>query len=128
MREVKIDGLDSPVRIRSIRKSEQAAGLDQHGYHLLFYSPPMLPDGNPDRARTEAGIDLVLAAVLGPETIKSIDEAGGAAALRRVWYEIIKETYGDKGEEKNSSPAGNGKPTPSGPPTAAPAADPAKSA
>lgn len=128
MREVKIDGLDKPVKIRSIRRSEQAGGLDQYGYHLLFYSPPMNGDGSPERENTEKGIDLVLAAVLDAETVEAVDAAGGAAALRRVWFEIVKETYGNRDEEKNLWPAGNSTPTPSGSPTASPAAGAAKSA
>jgi hypothetical protein len=128
MREVKIDGLDKTVKIRSIKRSEQAGGLDQCGYHLLFYSPPMLPDGSADRLKTEEGIDLVLNAVIGADVIKAVDDAGGAAALRKVWFEIIKETYGSKEEEKNLSPAGNLTPTPSGPAIASPAEGAARNA
>lgn len=122
MREVKIDGLAKPVKVRSIRRSEQVGGLDQYGYHLLFYSPPMRDDGEPDREKAEAGIEKALAAVLDPDTVKAVDDAGGASALRRVWFEIIKETYGDKAEEKNLPTAGSSTPTPSGSPTADPAA------
>jgi hypothetical protein len=129
MREVKIDGLDKPVKIRSIRRSEQVGGLDQYGYHLLFYSPSSGVLGEEiDREKAEKGMDLVLAAVLGPQVVQEVDEAGGSAALRKVWLEIIRETYGSKDEEKNSLPAGNSIPTPSGSPTANPAEEPAKNA
>jgi hypothetical protein len=121
MREVNIDGLDKPVKIRSIRRSEQVGGLDQYGYHLLFYSPPMGPDKLTDRAKTEEGIEKVLAAVIDAATIQAVDDAGGASALREVWFAIVKETYGDKAEEKNLFPAGSSTPTPSGSPTAKPA-------
>lgn len=128
MREVKIDGLDKPVKVRSIKRNEQVGGLDEYGYHLLFYSPPTKPDGTIDREKTEKGMDMVIDALIGPETAKAIDDTdGGSKALHRVWLEIIKETYGDKDEEKNSSPAGNGTPTPSGLPTAKAAEEAVKS-
>ena len=68
-------------------------------------------------------MDLVLLVVLGEETVAAIDQAGGQRGLDAAWLEIIKETYGARDEEKNSSRSGSGTAPPeSAGPTAGPAA------
>jgi hypothetical protein len=122
MKEITIGG--KQFSVRGIRLRERRThGLDDYGYGRFIYSPPKTEQGQIDQHRAEQGMDLVLLVVLGEETVAAIDQAGGQRGLDAAWLEIIKETYGARDEEKNSSRSGSGTAAPeSALPTAGPAA------
>jgi hypothetical protein len=121
MKQITINGRS--VEVRGIRlKERREHRLDDYGYGRFVYSPPR-KDDKLDQARAEEGMDKVLEIVLGPETVATIDEADGQRGLDRAWLEIVKETYGARDEEKNSSRSGSGTAEPlNAPATAGPAA------
>jgi len=122
MKEITIGGKEFSVRGIRLRE-RRTHGLDDYGYGRFIYSPPKTTEGQIDQHRAEQGMDLVLLVVLGEETVAAIDQAGGQRGLDAAWLEIIKETYGARDEEKNSSRSGSGTAPPeSALPTAGPAA------
>lgn len=113
MRTFTING--KSFEIRSIKRSERKEhNLEQYGWHGSAYSPPeRKTDESPADylARIEAGNETVLEMILGQDAINEIDALGGQKAVNEAWLEIVKETYGVRGEEKNSPPSGNGSQT-----------------
>jgi hypothetical protein len=111
MKEITIGGKSFTVRGLRLKERRQH-GLDQYGYGRFVYTPPFVEDGaggrKLDQARAEEGMDKVLEVVLGPKGVEQIDRAGGQKGLDAAWFEIVKETYGARDEEKNSSTSGGG--------------------
>ena len=127
MKEVVIGG--KTFTVRGLRlKERRVHGLDAYGYGRFVYSPPLIDDGRGgkklDQERAEQGMDKLLEVVLGMEVIGQIDRAGGQRGLDAAWLEIVKETYGARDEEKNSSMSGSGTEAPSGEVTTAGPAGP----
>ena len=60
-----------------------------------------------DLDQAEKTMDAVLALVLSPEQLTEIDKQPSNMALD-VWTAVLKETFGARGEEKNSSRSGPG--------------------
>jgi hypothetical protein len=119
MREVLVNGVK--FEVRGLRLSEVSArNMRKLGYGRFVFKPEL--NGNGDTEKLLGDImDAALYPVLGQEGYEEVDAAGGLRGLQQVWRAILNETYGTPGEEKNSLSAGNGKPTPSGSPTATPA-------
>jgi hypothetical protein len=118
MKEITIAG--SIFKVRGLRlKERRDHNLDDYGYGRFVYSPPTTADGKIDRQKAEEGMDRLLAVILTPEELAAIDQAGGQRGLDEVWLEIVKETYGARDEEKNSSRSGSGTAPPSAAPTTA---------
>ena len=104
MREVPINGRVFEARalkLKEIRKH----GLGDYGYSLNRYNPND-DNGELDLDKQETGMEIAIKAIFGDDGVERIDEAGGVAALREVWFAIIAETYGSYGEEKNSPALG----------------------
>jgi hypothetical protein len=122
VREIEVNG--KKFGVRGLRLSEIGKDkMKKLGYGRFIFAANMnpQPDGEdpPDQQdRMGEIMDAALVAVFGKETVDDIDKAGGVGGLRTAWQAIIAETYGDRDEEKNSPPAGSGKSTPSGLPTA----------
>ena len=118
MREIQIGG--EVFQVRGLKLSEiSTKSFRRLGYGRFAFRPEL--DGeDPDKRLSEI-MDVALMAVLGEQGYKAADEAGGVAALGKIYKAIMAETYGESGEEKNSSPAGSGSATPGGS-TTAPAA------
>jgi hypothetical protein len=111
MKEIVIGG--KTFNVRGIRLKERRANdLDAYGYGRFIYSPPTTEDKKLDQAKAEQGMDKVLGLVFSAEQIEQIDLAGGQRGLDSCWLEIVKETYGARDEEKNSSRSGSGTGTP----------------
>ncbi|MBI9092198.1 MAG: hypothetical protein JEZ12_23545 [Desulfobacterium sp.] len=89
MREVKIG--DKVIEIRSLTKKE-IKQLKEHGYTYLGCRPNM--------DNLEGVIDDAFDVVLDKETINYLDDKP-MSDTKKVWGAILKETYGDPGEEKN---------------------------
>jgi hypothetical protein len=105
MREVKLsNGFKIEVRglLRRELRALKADGMD----------PAALSMNIADEA-----LDRVFALVLAPDVQKMLEDMPNSDSMR-IWRGVMTETYGaGEEEEKNSSPAGNGKPMPSGSPT-----------
>jgi hypothetical protein len=118
MSEIKIGG--SIFKVRGIRLKERRENkLDDYGYGRFIYSPPTTPEGKIDQVKAEEGMDKLLSIIFTREEFEALDLAGGQRGLDRAWLEIIRETYGARDEEKNSSRSGSGTATPSAAPTTA---------
>lgn len=107
MREIQIGG--KTFAVRSLRQRERKEhGLSGYGYGRFFYSPPEKDGGGIDQDKAEEGMDKALALVLGQDTVDEIDALDGLRGLGAAHLALVKETYGAKDEEKNSSPSGAG--------------------
>lgn len=130
MRQIEING--QMFEVRGLRLSEVSAKkMRSLGYGRFLFAPDFAGAEDQQERMSEI-MDAALVAVLGKDGCERVDQAGGVAGLRAVFRAIIAETYGDAGEEKNSSAAGSGATTPGGSNTAGPAdapsaADPASS-
>lgn len=88
----------SNVFVRSLLRSEMAA-LQAHGFYLMSYRPPL-----EDPEMAEKGI----VAAVSTQFAESVQETWTNRDMRRVFLGIIRETYGDLGEEKNLPTSGPG--------------------
>ncbi len=85
-------GEECEIEIRSLKRKEIKA-LKDLGYNYLGCVPKY------DTA--EDSVDKALEFVLSEDEQKFLDECENSETVK-VWKELLKETYGDKGEEKNS--------------------------
>jgi hypothetical protein len=63
-------------------------------------------------------IDAVMRKILNPAELAVLDALPWADGTK-YFHEVMRETFGSRDEEKNSSRSGAGTPTPDGSPTAA---------
>lgn len=119
MRRIEING--QTIEVRGLRLSEVSSKkMRSLGYGRFLFAPELNGAGDQQERMSEI-MDAALVNVLGKDGYDRVDLAGGVAGLRAVFKAIIAETYGDPGEEKNSSSAGSGPTTPGGSNTAGPA-------
>jgi len=86
------------ITIRPLTKKEIKL-LKPLGYSYLGCQPLMTD--------LEGVIDTALDIAIDPESIEYLD-GQAMKDTRTVWRELLKETYGDKDEEKNSQSTGDG--------------------
>jgi hypothetical protein len=91
-------GKSKKIKIRSLKRKEIRA-LTHCGYNYLGCVPAM--------ETAQDSVDLALEMVMSEEDLAFIDECP-AAATQDLWRAVLKETYGSKDEEKNSSATGSG--------------------
>lgn len=101
------------IKIRSLKRKE-IRELKDCGYNYIGCVPTI--------ETLEATVDRALNTVLSQEDLEFLDECENKES-QRCWNELLKETYGDKEEEKNLSATTSGTPTESGLNTATPAMD-----
>ncbi len=89
---------EKTIEVRPLTRGE-IKKLKPLGYSCLACHPNF---DDPDAVVEEA-----LKAMLDQETIEYLDDFP-AADTRKVWKELLAETYGNKEEEKNSSSTGGG--------------------
>lgn len=106
MRTVNIYGQD--FKIRGLKRREIIDHLSDYGYTGLAHQPPTKEDGKPDFRKIDEGRNRILELVLSADEINRLEDIGGNAACQLAVSEIIKETYPDWGELKNSSNSGSG--------------------
>jgi len=96
MRDVTITrsdtGLTCKAVVRPLKKKE-IKELKSYGYSILGCMPTY--------AQCDDAVDKGLELVLDKEALEFMEECD-AKETKRVWSEMLKETYGDKDEEKNS--------------------------
>ncbi len=95
MRVVKIPNHE--IEVRGLKRKEIKA-LREFGYYRTRFLPPK-EEADPD-ALDEA-MDAVIDKVLSKDDLKALDNCE-PRYTSDVWFAIIKETYGDAEEEKNS--------------------------
>lgn len=101
------------IAIRALKRKE-IRGLKNVGYNYVGCVPTV--------ETLEETVDRALGLVLSENDLEFLDECDNKES-QRCWNELLKETYGSKDEEKNSSATTSGTPTESGLNTAPPAAD-----
>jgi hypothetical protein len=87
------------VEVRGLTGKEIRA-LAADGYPISRLTMDMMALAK-DLDLAEKTMDAVLALVLTPEELETIDEQPSNMALD-VWSAVLKETFGARGEEKNS--------------------------
>lgn len=92
MREITINGVE--FEIRPLKRKE-VKEMRKKGMPLTTLSPDL----------AEQAMESVFEMVFTPEQIEIIDELDNPDSLK-LWNGILKETYGDKGEEKNLKRSG----------------------
>lgn len=78
--------------IRPLKKKE-IKKLKDHGYSILGCLPTY--------AQSDDAVEKGLALVLDKDCLDFLEDCD-PKEIKRVWTEMLKETYGDKDEEKNS--------------------------
>ena len=89
------------VEIRALKRKE-IRSLKDCGYNYLGCVPSL--------ETAEEAIDKALGMVLSQNDLDFLDECDNQEA-QRCWKELLKETYGSRDEEKNSSATTSGTPT-----------------
>ena len=96
MRDVTITRSDNGKTHKTVirkKKKKEIKKLKSCGYSILGCMPTY--------AQSDDAVDKGLAQVFNKETLAFIEECD-AKETKRVWSELLKETYGEKEEEKNS--------------------------
>ena len=91
------------INIRALKRKE-IRSLKNVGYNYVGCVPTI--------ETLEETIDRALDLALSENDLEFLDECDNQEA-QRCWNELLKETYGSKDEEKNSSATTSGIPTPS---------------
>ena len=105
MRKVTIERSDTKetldIQMRPLKKKE-IKKLKDYGYSILGCMPTY--------AQSDDAVDKGLELVLDKDAMDFLDDCD-PKEIKRVWSEMLKETYGDKDEVKNSKTTTAGTPT-----------------
>ena len=85
------------IEVRGLERKE-IKDLREFGYYRTRFLPPA-EDADPDAL--DLAMDAVIDKVLARNDIKALDNCE-PRYTSEVWFAIIKETYGEAEEEKNS--------------------------
>jgi hypothetical protein len=91
-------GESRTLNIRALKRKEIKT-LSGLGYSYIGCVPKMETAGE--------AVDKALEAVLDEQTLAFLDECDNSA-VKDTWRAVLKETYGDKDEEKNLSATTSG--------------------